>query len=532
MQFENIKKNFSYSSYNFFFYLILSLVISLLLSSSIDQRSVNSGLYLSNKINLFDTSNLLNLVYTNSYTTIYQISEIILRFGLSTYFLNFFLLFLSLFFNSYGIFLIVKSITKNYFLSLTTSLLAIVTTLNFGDLDYPVLVLSEHTNGMLGSSLVVFIFGLVGNKNYKLALLFCFICLTFHLVIGVWISLVTLITFYFFNKIILFSYFKDKKNILYLFVILFVFLISVLYFQFSKTDILYEFDATLFKTYMLAWEHHRNFAIKINFFYIFLSTLLFFSVFFSLKFKKEKLNPETVIMLKFLLVHLILSFLIYISFKLFPGLFNEKLIQIMPSRFFLLHSFFGLYILISLILLYILEIDKIKRLLILFLSIVYLIPSFLYFEKSPILNNLYKKIIVKKENYDQQFWKNLKLQKFKNGYLLSSTNICTKTLKEIRQPLLICIESIDYLNYVPNLIKPVSEIIIDVYEIDFSNPPEKNHGGLWYDSSYKKVFEDRSIEKWINISKKYNLNGLILPSSWKLNLDKTLVGKNYTYYRL
>ena len=64
------------------------------------------------------------------------------------------------------------------------------------------------------------------------------------------------------------------------------------------------------------------------------------------------------------------------------------------------------------------------------------------------------------------------------------------------------------------------------------NPPEKNHGGLWYDRSYKKNFEDRSKQKWKNIAKKYNLNGLILPSSWKLNLDKTLVGKNYTYYRL
>lgn len=173
-----------------------------------------------------------------------------------------------------------------------------------------------------------------------------------------------------------------------------------------------------------------------------------------------------------------------------------------------------------------------KNFLILIIFILFLFPCFIYANKSPILINLYQKIVSKNDRFDEKFWVSLNSQKFKKGYLLTSVNICSKTIKETNQPLLICIENIDYLNYIPKLINPVSEIIEQVYEINFSKPPEKNHGGLWYDRSYKKNFEDRSKQKWKNIAKKYNLNGLILPSSWKLNLDKTLVGQNYTYYRL
>ena len=212
---DNLKKKKLTTSNSFFFYLVFSLIFSLLLNSGIDQRAVNSGLYLSDLLNLTDDYNLLNLLYSNSYTTIYQFSEIILRVGFPVNFLNYILIFLSFFFNSFGIFLIVKSITRNYLLSLITSILAIISALNLGDLDYPVLILSEHTNGMLGSSLVVFIFGLIGNKNFKLAILFCFICLSSHMVIGLWITFITFVSFFLFNKTNLVSYINKKKYFIF-----------------------------------------------------------------------------------------------------------------------------------------------------------------------------------------------------------------------------------------------------------------------------------------------------------------------------
>ena len=64
------------------------------------------------------------------------------------------------------------------------------------------------------------------------------------------------------------------------------------------------------------------------------------------------------------------------------------------------------------------------------------------------------------------------------GYLLTSVNICSKTIKETNQPLLICIENIDYLNYIPKLINPVSEIIEQVYEIDFQSTRKESRWSL------------------------------------------------------
>ena len=95
---DNLKKKKLTTSNSFFFYLVFSLIFSLLLNSGIDQRAVNSGLYLSDLLNLTDDYNLLNLLYSNSYTTIYQFSEIILRVGFPVNFLNYILIFLSFFF--------------------------------------------------------------------------------------------------------------------------------------------------------------------------------------------------------------------------------------------------------------------------------------------------------------------------------------------------------------------------------------------------------------------------------------------------
>ncbi len=513
------------------FLFLFSTLISFFLSLSIDQRGLNAALYLSEKIEFLEKDNILNLVYTNSYTSIYQLSEIILRLGFSQNFLNFILLFLSVIFNSIGIFFIVKSISKNSFFSIVISVLSIITTLNIGDLDYPVLILSDHTNGMIGSACVVLIFGLVGNKNYKLALLFCFMTITFHIVIGLWITLITIFVFLIFKKKIYFSIIKEKKNKFFIILIFFLISLSVFDFQLSKIKIPYDSDENLFTAYKLFWEHHRSNIIEINYIYIFISFLLFLSCLYMVRFDSENLQEQTILMIKLLLFHLLFSFIFYILFKVTPDIFNQKIYSTMPSRFFLLHSFLGLYILISFIYLRVISFDRFKNFFLIAMFFIFLLLS-LFNSKSPILKNVYKQIILKEEIKNDKFWQKLKYQKFESGYFLSSVKTCSKVLKEIKQPLLFCPESIDYLNFIPSLIKPISEIMFDVYEINFFDPPEKNHGGLWFDNTYRYTFENRSLKDWVFISKKYNIKGLILPSDWELNLNKTLVGINYTYYKL
>ena len=111
-------------------------------------------------------------------------------------------------------------------------------------------------------------------------------------------------------------------------------MVSFTYFYFNRVDIPYEANNELFKTYLQNWEHHRNFETKIYFYYLSFSILLFIHIYFVLNLKKENLYHGTVVMLKLLQVHLALSSVIYLIYKFLPNIFHEKLIQLMPTRFF------------------------------------------------------------------------------------------------------------------------------------------------------------------------------------------------------
>lgn len=528
---KNIKELSNKFEISIFFLVFFSLIIAFFYSD-IDQRAVNASLYMSKHIVNSNDLSLLSLVYSNSYTSIYQILTILLNLGFSPDNLNFFILFLSSIINSLGIFLISRSITENNFISFVITIFLILTKLHLGNLDYPVLILSEHTNGMLGSAFPVLILGLIGNKYFRLALIVCIINVSVHVVIGTWFTLITLISIYLHNKEQIISLKKNKNNIFIFLLLLFLFFFSICLFLFGKISIPFEYNRELFQSYMLYWELHRSNIIPINSKYIFLSGLLIIiSIFYMRNIQNKKNNSNKILMLKILIIHIFFSFLIYISYKLFPNIFHKKIVTLMPSRLFLIHSFLGVSIIISIIFYFLFNFFKKKNFLYFLLFFLILIHPTIYFQKYLKKANTLYSSLIKKNNYDVYFWKSIESEKFNNGYFLSTASACSKTIQKSKKPLLICIESIDYLPYLPNLVLPVSKIIEEIYEISFQRPPEKNHGGLWYDSSYKNVFEKRTKDKWIKIAEKFNLNGLILPTTWELNLDKTLIGKNYTYYR-
>ena len=138
--------------------------------------------------------------------------------------------------------------------------------------------------------------------------------------------------------------------------------------------------------------------------------------------------------------------------------------------------------------------------------------------------------IVNQTYYDKQFWEKIKNDKTIDGLVLPSVKACSKTIQRAKKPILICIETIDYVNYIPRLILPVKNIMEDIYEIDFSNPPERFHGGIWKDETYKITFESKSSNDWLIIQKKYNLSGLILPKNWKIILKKKYIGDKFIFY--
>ncbi len=254
---KNIKELSNKFEISIFFLAFFSLIIAFFYSD-IDQRAVNASLYLSKHIINSNDPSLLSLVYSNSYTSIYQILTILLNLGFSPDNLNFFILFLSSIINSLGIFLISRSITENNFISFVITIFLILTKLHLGNLDYPVLILSEHTNGMLGSAFPVLILGLIGNKYFRLALIVCIINVSVHVVIGTWFTLITLISIYFHNKELIISLKKNKNNIFIFLLLLFLFFLSICFFLFGKISIPFEYNRELFQSYMLYWELHRS----------------------------------------------------------------------------------------------------------------------------------------------------------------------------------------------------------------------------------------------------------------------------------
>ena len=91
----------------------------------------------------------------------------------------------------------------------------LIAKINFGSVDYPALIFSEHTYGMFSLSTFTFLIGLLFNKNFKLAGFISILLLSFHLIVGIWvILLLILVTKYLQiieNKRILLHE-TDKKN--------------------------------------------------------------------------------------------------------------------------------------------------------------------------------------------------------------------------------------------------------------------------------------------------------------------------------
>ena len=88
----------------------------------------------------------------------------------------------------------------------------------------------------------------------------------------------------------------------------------------------------------------------------------------------------------------------------------------------------------------------------------------------------------------------------------------------------------DYIPYYPYTVTEIKLIIEEVYGIPFSNPPIKHLGGIWYDTWYEELFTSRDYKDWLNLSTKYNISGIIVPSNWNLKIKDKIVSKKFTAY--
>ena len=477
-----------------------------------------------------DKSNLFYLIQSNSPSFLFVIINFFTKIGFSTNFINLLLTFITTLLNLSGIYLISKFITSSIFLSILISVTAIFLTKNFGDIDYPTLMFSWHTVGLFAYSLSTFILGLLTLRNLFFAFLTCLLLLSIHLIVGLWMIGIIFLSSYFFI---------EKKNIKKISISISIFLVVVLFyfiwFANFAAEIPFEFNQKDYNDYFNYIEAHRtNYGDLGNLYfdYILKSLILLTLILFYLKFSFSSIENNNNIFLKTLAISIIFSGIIYFTYKIFPQIFPEIAIRIIPQRFFLIHSVVGYPIIVSMFYKFLERFFIYKKFnknfpfqLIVVVIILHLIQQQHIFKIR--FNNI--KIINEDKINEHLFWgkvKNLEL----NGYILTSNDLCNKTIIYANYPILFCFHPLDIIPLLPKLASPIKRITDKVLGISFDELKYKNLSGI-SEIEIKKIYESKSFNEWDILKKDLNLTTLIVPKDWNLDLNLIIEDK-YRVYKI
>ena len=249
--------NFS-NNKNFISYIIIILFsIFLSVAYSIEQRAVDDGLILSNTIFYPERHNIMQIFSNNVWTFLFQFTGTLLKLDFSIMSISRIILFLSTFFYSMGIYLVSKSITSSSIISLFICFVVIIFQKSFGSIDYPTMIFSEHTNGMMSLAIVTLIFGLVANKNLLLAIFFSIFLICIHLTVGMWIASVLILSL-FISKFVNKNNFEIKPIIYSALFAFFFVIVSFIFYYLNLVELNNKLDESAYSTYMQVWDMHRN----------------------------------------------------------------------------------------------------------------------------------------------------------------------------------------------------------------------------------------------------------------------------------
>ena len=192
----------------------LIIVISSLLTSyffiqvyPIEQRAVDAGLVLAGFVNYPDQTSPMTEYFIKSWTSIHQIAKFFLNLDWSILNVSKLIIFITATFYFLGIMLTINSASRSILIAILVAFMILAFQKNFGDTDYPSMIFSEHTYGMLSLAIVTFIFGLLFSGNLFLAGFFSALSISIHPIIGIWITGIIFISLIF-NK----YFFKFSLN--------------------------------------------------------------------------------------------------------------------------------------------------------------------------------------------------------------------------------------------------------------------------------------------------------------------------------
>ncbi len=509
------KKNFL----SIFLIIFLSLVLSLSIEKF--QYALDGGYVLSGLVEYPDNSPM-KYYYLNSWTFLHQFSALLLKLGFNGNFISVIILFLSSCFYSLGVFFVSKIITRTTLFPLILTFSVLILGKNFGDTDYPSLIFSEHSFGMVSFALCTLILGLIANNNIFLSSFSLGFLICIHPVIGIWmIALFLLILIYNKKKF-------ENRSLTFGFVLgLFASILS-LYF-YSKTFINFgNTNEQLYKIFLDNWDGHRNTETGLHYEYLIKSFLLLVMLFIYKSINSKDITKNLEILINYILILIIESISFYLLYKIIPNIFPEILIKVMPSRFLMIYSFLGWPIIISII--YFLIFNKFnfkKKYLNFILCFIILIPLF---QKNKKIITLINNFNYSYKEKDEKIFKQIKNLNT-TGHILSTTSLNYDLLRKSNKPFLFDTNSFDFLPYHAHLIDNIDLIFKDIFDINIREKPKIKNSYL-SDSAIKKSYQRKTLKEWKNIFKKYNIDYLVVPADWQINLKQIAENNKISIYSI
>ena len=509
---------------NIIIYFILIIFCAFLsFSHSLLQVSMDSGLALSNIIKYPEPLSPMKYYYFNSWTIINQFSELLLKLGLSVEASSKLILFISSLFFALSALLIVNRITSKKYLGLFIAVLMLIFQKNLGDTDYPSLILSNHTYGMMSLAVTSFTFSLLINNYFKLSSFFLTLLICIHPIIGTWILSIAIISLIIFNEKKIRNDFI--KGSIYGFAITFF---SFIFF-FNKNLGTINFEIQNLSSYMKNWDGHRNTLGFIHFEYL-LKTAFLFLVINTYYFYKDK-NKKSDFFRIFFNTSIILSTLIYFFFKLIPAVFPDIFVRLMPSRFIILHSFVAWPLILSAFYFFLKKLKKTEKIAPTLITIILIFYSAQHYKSFvKLLDGFIDNVVTKEITSNTKFFKEIKNLNT-SGYFITSSQKTNFTHIISEKPVLLDVKSFDFIPYHPYLIDNVFQILQDIYGVDINSPPIKSNPSI-PDSFIKKNFENKLKTEWVLLSNKYNANYVVVPSDWTIKLDLLKKNTSFAVYKI
>ena len=521
------------SKENFIIILIILISIFFSISYSYIQRAIEGGLVLSEIVKYPEAFSPMKAYYYNSWTFLHQFSAFFLKLNVSIVNTSRIIIFISTFFYFTGVYFVVRAISSSYLLAFFAAFTVVLFRKNFGDLDYPTIIFSIHSYGMMSLALTTFIFGLIANKNYFWASFFSIFLICIHPVVGLWVSSIFFISFYL-SKKFLKQIGINKKIIFGSTVALLLISISYWFFNLSTIDKV-SYNQDTYSNYLDIWETHRIYYGKahvIHYEYLLKSVLLIFTCVLGLTYFKNIKPNENQLILTTILLSSVSSSLIYVFYKINPNLFPDFIVSIIPTRFAILHSVIGWPIILTFAYIFIKELFLRYNYKPIFALVIMLIILFSY------TLSHYKNILIrseqfiinikndptKKESYN--FWKKVKETEV-SGFVLTSAMTAYPTMQKGFKPVLLFTDQIDFIPYHPYAVDHVKTIFEDIYKLPFDEIPKSTHIS---EDFIKNNFESKSYEEWNKIFEQFNIDSLIVPSNWDINLNIRFKSKEFTYY--